>query len=193
MTDVALTRFLEEHTAADKRIDVRMLNALWASSGDLSLDGPAFADEEQPHIAHLRDEHIDLEGDLERQLLETTLKKVLGILDEREDYIIRCYFGLDGSEDITLQEIEANPRSPPGSRIRRTVFRLTSKAGTDGHSRCGAHLLHLDGRLQLAEGHLEGLGLARCCWRRRRDVAWTSRCWTSGQPTCAQRSTSRTT
>ena len=83
----------------------RTRNALWASSGDLSLDGPAFADEEQPHMAHLRDEHIDLEGDLERQLLETTLKKCLGILDEREDYIIRCYFGLDGSEDITLQEI----------------------------------------------------------------------------------------
>ena len=83
----------------------RTRNALWANSGDLSLDGPAFADEEQPHMAHLRDEHIDLEGDLERQLLETTLKKCLGILDEREDYIIRCYFGLDGSEDITLQEI----------------------------------------------------------------------------------------
>ena len=27
------------------------------------------------------------------------------MLDEREDYIIRCYFGLDGNEDITLQEI----------------------------------------------------------------------------------------
>ena len=37
--------------------------------------------------------------------LETTLKKCLGILDEREDYIIRCYFGLDGNEYITLQEI----------------------------------------------------------------------------------------
>jgi RNA polymerase primary sigma factor len=83
----------------------RTRNALWASSGDLSLDGPAFADEDQPHIAYLRDEHIDLEGDLESQLLKETLKRCLGILDEREDYIIRCYFGLDGSKDFTLQEI----------------------------------------------------------------------------------------
>ena len=95
----------DEITANTEMSPERTRNALWASSSDLSLDGPAFADEDQPHMAYLQDEHIDLEGDLESQLLKETLKRCLGILDKREDYIIRCYFGLDGSEDFTLQEI----------------------------------------------------------------------------------------
>ena len=99
------TPTLDEITADTEMSPERTRNALWASSGDLSLDGPAFADEDQPHMAYLQDEHIDLEGDLESQLLKDTLKRCLGILDEREDYIIRCYFGLDNSEDFTLQEI----------------------------------------------------------------------------------------
>lgn len=95
-----------DEIAADAQMSPdRTRKALQASSGDLSLDGPAFAEEDQPHMVYLRDEHVDLEGDLERDLLEETLQRCLGILDEREDYIIRCYFGLDGSKDITLQEI----------------------------------------------------------------------------------------
>ena len=99
------TPTLDEITADTEISPERTRNALWASSGDLSLDGPAFADEDQPHIAYLQDKHIDLEGDLESQLLKETLKRCLGILDKREDYIIRCYFGLGNSEDFTLQEI----------------------------------------------------------------------------------------
>ena len=99
------TPTLDEITADTEMSPERTRNALWASSGDLSLDGPAFADEDQPHMAYIQDKHIDLEGDLESQLLKETLKRCLGILDEREDYIIRCYFGLDNSEDLTLQEI----------------------------------------------------------------------------------------
>ena len=99
------TPTLDEITANTEMSPERTCNALCASSSDLSLDGPAFADEDQPHMAYLQDERIDLEGDLESQLLKETLKQCFGILDKREDYIIRCYFGLDGSEGFTLQEI----------------------------------------------------------------------------------------
>ena len=99
------TPTVDEIAANTEMSPERTRNALWASNGDLSLDGPAFADEDQSHMAYLRDEYIDLEGDLERQAIEETLKRCLEVLDKREEYIIRCYFGLDGGEDFTLQEI----------------------------------------------------------------------------------------
>ncbi len=107
----------------------RTRNALWASNCDLSLDGPAFADEDQSHMAYLRDEYIDLEGDLERQVMEETLKRCLEVLDKREDYIIRCYFGLDGSEDFTLQEIGVH-LNLTRERVRQLKDRALAKIRT---------------------------------------------------------------
>ncbi len=117
---------LEEIASEADMTPQRAYNAVLASSSDLSLDEPAFDEENTPHIAYLRDEHSDIEAGFERDLLEKVLHQCRSILDEREGYIIRCYFGLDGCEEATLQQI-GERMGLTRERVRQLRDRALSK------------------------------------------------------------------
>ncbi len=133
--DLGRTPTLDEVANAADMSARRAHNALLAASSDLSLDGPAFADENETHMAHLRDENSDIEAASERDFLLATLHRCLNVLDEREVRIVRCYFGLDGSETMTLEQIGEGM-----GLTRERVRQLRDRALNKIRSRYG-HLL----------------------------------------------------
>ncbi len=129
------TPTLEEVASATDMSARRAYNALLSASSDLSLDGPAFADENETHMTHLRDENGDIEAASEHNFLLETLHGCLNVLDEREERILRCYFGLDGCQTMTLEQIGDGM-----GLTRERVRQLRNRALNKIRSRYG-HLL----------------------------------------------------
>ena len=82
----------------------RLLNAMEAGHQDLSLDGPVFEDGEQPLYAAFPVEDPGFDK-LEQEAVMQSLTEGLAKLDEREERIIKDYFGLVNSSTMTLEEI----------------------------------------------------------------------------------------
>ena len=76
------------------------------SQSHLSLDAPLTPGEDNKLLDYLPDEHNATpdEETFEHALTES-IEKVLSSLKEREAKILRLYFGLDGKEPMTLEEI----------------------------------------------------------------------------------------
>jgi RNA polymerase primary sigma factor len=75
-----------------------------ARLSDVSLDAPLFDDEETPMLAMFAAEEPGATG-MDEEALMQTLQESLGILSEREFQIVQSYFGLNGAETRTLEEI----------------------------------------------------------------------------------------
>jgi RNA polymerase primary sigma factor len=71
-----------------------------------SLD-ESFEDDDDRNLMNVLqdDQQITPDGDVMEQAARTQLENVLEALDEREMRIIRLYFGLDGAEAMTLEQI----------------------------------------------------------------------------------------
>lgn len=83
----------------------RTFNAMVVGQQDLSLDGPAFPDEETPlHSVFVADQE-GADESFERGQLEQVVRTCLDSLDKREYQILRAYFGLEGTAPMTLEEI----------------------------------------------------------------------------------------
>lgn len=82
----------------------RLHNALEAGVSDMSLDAPLFDDEETTLVTMLAVEEPVSDG-MEEEALRETLQESLGVLSEREFQIVQSYFGLNGTEEQTLEEI----------------------------------------------------------------------------------------
>ncbi len=83
----------------------RILNAMVVGQQDLSLDGPAFPDEDTPlHSVFVADQE-DVAEQYERGRLADVVRTCLGTLEPREYQILRAYFGLEGTAPMTLEEI----------------------------------------------------------------------------------------
>ncbi len=82
----------------------RLLNAMEAGHQDLSLDAPVFEDGEQPFYAAFPVEDPGFDK-LEQEAVMHSLAEGLAKLDEREERIIKDYFGLVNSSTMTLEEI----------------------------------------------------------------------------------------
>ena len=82
----------------------RLHNALEAGVGDLSLDAPVFEDEDTSVMAMFAAEEEGTDG-VEEEALMQTLQESLEVLSEREFVIIQSYFGLNGAEAMTLEQI----------------------------------------------------------------------------------------
>jgi RNA polymerase primary sigma factor len=83
----------------------RTFNAMVVGQQDLSLDGPAFPDEETPlHSVFVADQE-GADERFERGQLEQVVRTCLDSLDKREYQILRAYFGLEGTAPMTLEEI----------------------------------------------------------------------------------------
>jgi RNA polymerase primary sigma factor len=78
-----------------------------AATPDLSLDAPLFEHGETTWETQFAAEGDSVEDELEREALANIVRDSLQILDEREQYIVRRYFGLDGKSGETLEEVGA--------------------------------------------------------------------------------------
>ena len=82
----------------------RLLNAMEAGHQDMSLDAPVFEDGEQPLYAAFAVEDEGF-GKIEQEGVMRSLAEGLDLLDEREERIIKDYFGLVDNDTMTLEEI----------------------------------------------------------------------------------------
>lgn len=95
-----------EEIAAKVDISIaRTRNAMVVSQQDVSLDAPAFVDEETTLVQVFVAEQEGVDASFERGQMEQTVHACLGVLDSRESQIVRSYFGLDDTEPMTLEEI----------------------------------------------------------------------------------------
>ena len=83
----------------------RTRNALELDQSDLSLDAPVFPDEQDSLQTFLAADQPGLDEQLDQRALTETVHRSLDVLDERERLIVRSYFGLDGRQPMTLEEI----------------------------------------------------------------------------------------
>ena len=116
----------------------RARNALELSRRDLSLDAPLFADEDDTLLSVYATAGSPAEADIERAALAEAMALCLGELEPRERRILRAYFGLDGEDPMTLEEI--------GGLLgltRERVRQLRDRALNKIRARWGARLLEL--------------------------------------------------
>jgi RNA polymerase primary sigma factor len=74
----------------------------------VSLDTPLYADSKRPDTVGdiIEDNLHDAPEDITyKDLLHTEIERVLGSLDEKEAAILRCRYGIDDDEPLSLQEI----------------------------------------------------------------------------------------
>jgi RNA polymerase primary sigma factor len=78
------------------------------SQSHLSLDAPMTPGEDNRLLDYLADQFaIGPDEDTYERALSGSIEEALGTLKEREAKVLRLYFGLDGSEPMTLEEIGA--------------------------------------------------------------------------------------
>jgi len=76
------------------------------SSRHISIDAPFVAGEENGLLDVLENEHQDTpDSDLMMDSLQREVKRALSSLTERESNVISSYYGINGSEAMTLEEI----------------------------------------------------------------------------------------
>jgi RNA polymerase primary sigma factor len=76
------------------------------SQNHLSLDAPLTPGEDNKLLDYLPDtQNPGPDADTFEHALSESIEEVLGTLKEREAKILRLYFGLDGPEPMTLEEI----------------------------------------------------------------------------------------
>ena len=116
----------------------RTRNALDIAQSDVSLDLPSFPDDSEPLGASFPDKAPDPADSFERTALSTTLRACLDLLDNREDLIIRAYFGLDDQAPLTLEQIGTQL-----SLTRERVRQLRDRALEKMRAGCGDLLIEL--------------------------------------------------
>jgi len=78
------------------------------SQSHLSLDAPLTPGEDNRLLDYLPDQFSPgPEDETYERALSSTIEEALGTLKERESKILRLYFGLDGQDPMTLEEIGA--------------------------------------------------------------------------------------
>ena len=83
----------------------RIQNALELSRKDVSLDAPVYADDDESMQAVFASDGDSFDDVLDRETLNATLRRCLDILDDREDLILRSYYGLEYDRPMTLEQI----------------------------------------------------------------------------------------
>ncbi|HEY0672033.1 MAG TPA: sigma-70 family RNA polymerase sigma factor, partial [Longimicrobiales bacterium] len=76
------------------------------SQTHLSLDAPLTPGEDNRLLDYLPDQFsAGPDDETYERALSTTIEEALGTLKEREGKVLRLYFGLDGQDPMTLEEI----------------------------------------------------------------------------------------
>ncbi|HCV23576.1 MAG TPA: hypothetical protein DGN59_08960 [Candidatus Latescibacteria bacterium] len=97
---------LEEIAAAADISYERTRNAIELNQNDMSLDAPLTDSEgEDTMLAVMANEEPGFEESYDCAALYQALHKSLDPLDDREQLILRSYFGLEGLDPMTLEQI----------------------------------------------------------------------------------------
>ena len=84
----------------------RVINAHAVTDRDVYLDEPRFDDEEDETLMSQLSSGLGAPDELaEQHNMADTVDRCLSILDKRERLILRWYYGIDGHQPVTLQEI----------------------------------------------------------------------------------------
>ncbi len=104
-----------------------VLETILSARSVCSLDESFTDDDERSLLNTLADQSLESpDADVLRESARVQLENALNTLDERELRIIRLYFGLDGNEALTLEEI-GDMMNLTRERIRQLKERALSK------------------------------------------------------------------
>ena len=104
-----------------------VLETILSARSVCSLDESFTDDDERSLLNTLPDKSLEApDADVLRESARVQLENALNTLDERELRIIRLYFGLDGNEALTLEEI-GDMMNLTRERIRQLKERALSK------------------------------------------------------------------
>ncbi|HIM56207.1 MAG TPA: RNA polymerase sigma factor RpoD/SigA [Candidatus Latescibacteria bacterium] len=119
-----------EELAEEARISLgRTRNALELSRADLSLDAPMYgADGSLQSLFPGIGESFEVV--MEQEDLNSALRDCFNILDEREDLILRSYFGLEDDRPMTLEQI-GRVLGLTRERVRQLRDRALQKVRTE--------------------------------------------------------------
>jgi len=110
-------------------------STLAISQGHLSLDAPATPGEDSRLLDYLPDQFaVDPDGETYERALRNTVNEALSSLTEREAKVLRLYFGLDGQDPMTLEEIGSLLRITR-ERVRQIKEKAISRLGHPSRSR----------------------------------------------------------
>ena len=121
------------------RVDLsfeRTRNAFAVSQQDVSLDAPAFPDEETTLMQVFASAEPGIDEHFADNEVRQSVASCLEILDSRESQIVRAYFGLDDTEPMTLEEI-GNAMGVTRERVRQLRNRALEKMKAE----CGGLLV----------------------------------------------------
>jgi RNA polymerase primary sigma factor len=110
----------------------RTRNAMEVGQSDVSFDAPTYQDEETTlHSVYAADAD-GIDEIFEDGEMRGTVNDCLGVLDDREYQIVRCYYGLESMQPMTLEEI-GNALGVTRERVRqlrnRAIDKLRSNCG----------------------------------------------------------------
>jgi RNA polymerase primary sigma factor len=95
----------------------------------ISMDAPVFDDEIHPYDKFLSPEISSTPDNiLENRIRNELLAKLLNTLSKKEKQVVVLYYGLEGNEPMTYQQIGAK-LSLSGERIRNILNKALSKIG----------------------------------------------------------------
>ena len=100
--DVTVAEIAEQLGVAEAEV----LETMLKGKPETSLDRTFEEGDDRNLLSTLADESADLADDaVSERDCRAQIEGVLSTLDERERYIVRCYYGLDGEEPLTLEQI----------------------------------------------------------------------------------------
>lgn len=109
-----LNRFEQEHERKPsvdeiaERVDLpedKIADAMKANSRHVSMDAPIADGEDSSMIDFLAGESSNTDRELALESLKAEVSRILKLLSDKEQKVLRAFFGIDGSPEMTLDEI----------------------------------------------------------------------------------------
>ena len=109
-----LNKFEQEHERKPsvdeiaERVDLpedKIADAMKANSRHVSMDAPIADGEDSSMIDFLAGDSSNTDRELAIESLKAEVSRILKLLTDKEQKVLRAFFGIDGSPEITLDEI----------------------------------------------------------------------------------------
>lgn len=109
-----LSRFEQEHERKPsvdeiaERVDLpedKIADAMKANSRHVSMDAPIADGEDSSMIDFLAGDSSNTDRELAIESLKAEVSRILKLLTDKEQKVLRAFFGIDGSPEMTLDEI----------------------------------------------------------------------------------------
>lgn len=109
-----LNKFEQEHERKPsvdeiaERVDLpedKIADAMKANSRHVSMDAPIADGEDSSMIDYLSGDSSNTDRELAIESLKAEVSRILKLLTDKEQKVLRAFFGIDGSPEMTLDEI----------------------------------------------------------------------------------------